>query len=58
MPTTLENARLLLHEIEHALASGTKHWNGRGELLETPKEIVECLLREGAVTFEPAKKEN
>jgi hypothetical protein len=50
-----ENARILLREITEALARGTKHYDASGKLLTTVKEIIECLLREGGVTFTPAE---
>ena len=49
-----ENARILLDEVQQALARGTTHYNKAGELLATPLAIVECLLHEGGVTFVPA----
>lgn len=53
MNTAEENARILLAEIEDALARGTQHYNRAGELLITPRAIVETLLSEGEVTFTP-----
>lgn len=50
-PERAEHAKLLIAEIEAALAAGTKHYNQAGDLLTTPRLIIECLLTEGAVTF-------
>jgi hypothetical protein len=46
-------AELMVQEIKDAVGCGTKHYNASGKLLETPAEIVCCLLREGHVTFKP-----
>lgn len=50
---TTEMAIELIAEIRAALVRGTKHYNKAGKLLTTEKEIVETLLAEGAVTFDP-----
>lgn len=50
---TAEMALVLVEEIRAALARGTKHYNKAGQLLTTEKEIVEVLLSEGGITFEP-----
>ena len=50
----MEHALILLADIRAALARGTRHYNKAGVLLTTEKEIVECLLDEGGVMFEPA----
>ena len=52
--TTLEKGQLILIEIDAALARGTKHYNRAGELVEDRKAILECILDEGGITFEPA----
>jgi hypothetical protein len=46
-------AKLLIKAANEALCRGTKHYNKAGELLETPLEIVECLLNEGSVILQP-----
>lgn len=50
-------AIVLLQEIREALAKGTKHYNEAGKLLTTELEIIECMLAEGGVRFEPAPEE-
>jgi len=50
-----DKARLLIQETKNALARGTKHYNREGKLLTTVKEILECLVKEGEVFFEPKK---
>jgi hypothetical protein len=49
----LEDALLLIRETKAALARGTRHFDAQGRLLETPLEILECLAREGKITFVP-----
>lgn len=58
MKTMIElDAAFLLMEIRAALARGTKHFRvSDGALLNTPKEILEALLNEGEITFEPTKE--
>lgn len=52
--SSIENAHLLISEIRQALARGTKHYHPKsGVLLATDKEIIECLLSEGSIVFEP-----
>jgi len=51
--TTEDLARSLILAVEQELVLGTKHYNAAGDLLETVKEIVDCLLDEGSVTLEP-----
>lgn len=52
---TLEDATILLEEIKGAVARGTKHYNSAGRLLRTPKEIIQTLIDEGQITFEPLR---
>jgi hypothetical protein len=47
------HARILLREVNEALARGTRHFNKDGALLTTPKQIIETMLAEGGVTFQP-----
>lgn len=54
--TTMELALELLIEIRSALARGTKHYNKSGSLLTTEKEIIDALLTDGEIIFEPAKE--
>lgn len=51
--TVKEKADLLLKCIRSELRMGTQHWNKAGKLLTTDREIIECMLEEGSVTFEP-----
>lgn len=51
-----ENARILVKEVRDALARGTKHYSKAGKLLKTDREIIEALIRDGAISFEPAGK--
>lgn len=53
MSDDIERAAILVRDIMKALALGTRHYNEAGKLLETPREIVETLLREGKITLEP-----
>lgn len=51
-----DKALLLIAEIELALKRGTKHYRAsNGELLETPRAILEALLEEGTIEFEPVQ---
>lgn len=56
MTTAEENALILIAEVRAALARGTKHYNRAGKLMTTDKEILECLLDEGSIVFEPVKE--
>jgi hypothetical protein len=49
-------AQLILSEINDALARGTRHYDKSGRLLETTKEILDALLRDGHIEFQPADK--
>lgn len=51
--TPTEKAQLLVAEVVAALAKGTKHYNKAGKLLETPQEVLETLVIEGRIAFEP-----
>lgn len=50
-------AKLLLQEIRSAISNGTRHYNKSGHLLVSEREIVETLLREGKVTFQPKQED-
>lgn len=52
-----EKAHLLLIEIKEALDNGTLHYNRAGVLLPSICAVVECLLNEGEVMFEPRHKD-
>ena len=52
--TAEEKARILLQEIHEALERGTKHYALDGTPLLTAKEIVEALMRDQQIRFEPA----
>lgn len=51
--TAAEKALILLQEVNDSLARGTRHFNASGKELFTPKEVIETLLSEGRVTFQP-----
>ena len=51
---TRDNALILIREVQDALARGTQHYNKAGHLLSTTKEIMECMVEEGGVSFQPA----
>ena len=53
MNAAFEKAIVMLTEIDRALTRGTKHYDLQGNVLETPKEILEALLRDGQIIFEP-----
>jgi hypothetical protein len=42
--------------VSEALARGTKHYSIEGKFLETPKEIMEALIKDGRIEFEPVIK--
>ena len=46
-------AQIMLHEIEMALARGTKHYAVNGRPLNTVMAIIEALLADGAIQFQP-----
>ncbi len=56
MSATSENALLLLAEIRAALARGTNHYDVRGNLLTNEKQIIEAMLADGKIAFEPRKQ--
>ncbi len=47
-------AVLMINAVRNELSAGTRHYNKAGKLLETEREILECMLEEGGVVFEPA----
>ncbi len=55
---TYAKAPALASGVTQALKDGVKHYNAKGELLTTAKEIIKCMIEEGGVTLkEPASKE-
>jgi len=51
----VDKAVVLLLSIRAALAGGTKHYRkSDNKLLETEKEILQAMLDEGSLYFEPA----
>lgn len=50
-----ENAQILIDEIQAALDRGTKHYSLGGQELTTVQAIVEALLHDGQIVFEPTK---
>lgn len=56
--STMEKALVLILEIESALDRGVRHYNKAGRELTTAQEILDTLMRERRITFEPrAEKE-
>lgn len=52
----LDKARLLLVEVGRALENGTKHYRkSDGKFLATRREILQTLVDEGELIFEPLK---
>lgn len=52
LTTSDEVARLLLHDIEAALAAGTRHFAQDGRELVTVLEVLQELLDHGAVRLQ------
>lgn len=50
------DARLMIREMEEALARGTEHYDINGRLLTSPKEIIDAMLRDGMIQFKPKEK--
>jgi hypothetical protein len=51
---TTNNAFLLILEVKRALDNGTKHFRkSDNKPLNTEKEILEALVSEGSIVFEP-----
>lgn len=53
--STTELALEFLAEIRAALARGTKHYSKAGKFLSTEKDILDALLEDGEIQFEPNK---
>lgn len=52
---SVNNALILIAEIDDALKRGTQHFHPTtGKLLVTIRQICECLAEEGSIVFEPA----
>jgi hypothetical protein len=49
-------ALLLKRSVEQAVARGTKHYDVHGRPLTTPREVLEALVRDGRIQFEPARR--
>lgn len=49
----VEKAHALIAGVRSALRDGVRHYNKWGRLLETEKEVLECLVNEGKVQVEP-----
>ena len=49
--STYDKAKLLIQEVDKALADGIRYYNKNGELLTSTKQIVETLVTEGSVTL-------
>lgn len=52
---TLAKAKLLIKATEQALADGTKHYDVNGNPLNTVKEVLAALTRDGKIEFEPRR---
>jgi len=51
-----DEARILIAEVRQALNNGTKHFRASdGKLLQTDIEILQALINEGTLLFEPKK---
>lgn len=53
--TSEELANELIMEIHNALARGTKHYDIHGTFLATDREIIEAVIRDRQIIFEPIK---
>ena len=59
MADVFDNAMWLLQEIESALKRGTEYYRPSDDkILFTAREVIECLLSEGRVIFEPKQQED
>lgn len=47
-----EKAVALVQAVTSALARGVVHRDAAGNILSTPREVLECLNREGSVMLE------
>jgi len=56
MTNLFEEAIILMASARAALKNGVKHYNKKGDLLRTEREIVECLLLEGEVSFDEGER--
>ncbi len=52
-----ELSKLLLAQSIEALNKGTRHYDIRGNLLKTEREILEALTNDGEITFEMVAQE-
>jgi hypothetical protein len=51
--TNHELALIMIREMREALARGTKHYDVKGNLLATEKEIIKALIEDGRIVFQP-----
>lgn len=51
-----EDARLLIAEVETALARGTKHFDRQGRPLLTVAAVLQALMQDGEIVFEPPRR--
>jgi len=49
--SSIEQAMLMVIEVEDALSNGVKHYSKEGEYLDTPQKILTALNRDGEITF-------
>jgi hypothetical protein len=52
MCNTSEDAKLMIAEVEAALARGTKHYTKDGKPLRTVFEVIEAITRDDEIVFE------
>lgn len=51
-----EKALILTASMRAALRNGVKHYDDKGNLLTTEKDILECLMSEGAVEIDETER--
>jgi len=52
----MDNALLIIAEVDRALNNGTKHYRkSDNKLLQTKQEIIRALADEGELIFEPKR---
>jgi hypothetical protein len=54
--TPHEQALLMIQAVRSELLAGTRHYNKDGKLLETEREILQCMVDEGGVVLEPTEE--
>lgn len=55
MSPTKEKAHVLIEAVRSALKNGVRHYDSKGRILKTEKEVLECLSKEGSVEIEPPR---